>query len=119
MATLQQGSIVWAWMVDRRGYNRKLRAGIVITETEDIASAAALVVVAVASNADAEDIGPSFKLPWHRIGHPRTQLRQACYAICHWISVIRVDDIVDVGGYVSGKLLADILANVPKEFRAP
>jgi hypothetical protein len=116
--TLQQGSIIWAWMVDRHGRNPKCRAGIIITVSEDIRSGTDLVVVAIASEPDKESLGPSVKLPWHRSGHPRTRLKQPCYAICHWLAPVAVEDIVDVGGYVSGPLLRDILENLPPEFRS-
>lgn len=113
MTPLRQGSIIWARVSDRRGQNEKHRPGVVVTATHEFAGAVEIVMVAIASLPDETGGGPSIKLPWHRNGHPRTGLRKECYAICHWLCAVALDQIDDVGGYVPEPQLNEILVNLP------
>jgi hypothetical protein len=102
-------------VTDRRDQNEKCRPGVVITDTREIASASQIVMVAIASLPDEAGGSPSIKLPWHRNGHPKTGLGKECYAICHWLCPVDVENIDDIGGYVPEPQLSQILANLPTD----
>lgn len=111
---LQQGSIVWCKVYDRQGRNPKCRAGVIITETNEIEDNGQVVIVAIAGDPDDPSVGLSVELPWHRDKRlSRTGLTKKCYAICHWLVAIRVSDIEDVTGRVPADRLNVILENLP------
>jgi hypothetical protein len=48
-------------------------------------------------------------IPWHRDGHPKTQLRQAGVAVCSWNTVVATAEIVDTKGIVPTKHMNRIM----------
>ena len=112
---LEQGSIVWAEMLDPSGANAKLRPGVIITPTEAIVGDDPFVVVAVTSTFDEPIADWQVKLPWNRdkrkVG---TKLNKPAVAHCKWLFRIRLSEIRDFAGIVPLPALKEILAKVAK-----
>ena len=112
---LEQGSIVWAEMLDPSGANAKLRPGVIITPTEAIVGDNPFVVVAVTSTFDKRLADWQVKLPWNRdkrkVG---TKLNKPAVAHCKWLIRIRLSEIRDFAGLVPLPTLKEILSKVAK-----
>ena len=118
MPDLRQGRIVLVEMSDPQGRNPKLRPAIVVSKTGQECETGFLTVVALTTRIDQAPIEFSVRLPWHRDGHPRTQLRQSGVAVCNWFAAISPKEIVEVKGIVPPRELTRILALVEAQ-RSP
>lgn len=113
--TLIQGRIVWVELLDPQGRNPKVRPAVVPTDTAEVRSDGAVVVVAVTSQLDSAPADLCVELPWHRDGHPRTKLNRRNVAVCNWLATIPVVEIRSVGGQVPVGEMRRILAIVSGE----
>ena len=113
--TLKQGQIVWAWINDEAGRNRKLRPGLILSNTDDILKSSSVFVAAITSTF--KEPLPEFKisLPWQRGGHPVTGLKKRCVVVCNWVVRISIDDIEDVAGIVPRALFVQV-ANIVRKY---
>ena len=115
---LEQGSIVWAEMLDPSGANAKLRPGVIITPTEAIVGDDPFVIVAVTSTFDEPIADWQVKLPWNRdkrkVG---TKLNKPAVAHCKWLFRIRLSEIREFAGVVPLRALKEILSKVA-EYRS-
>src|SRR5262245_4379301 len=114
MATLQQGHIVWAEILDPSGKNPKRRPAVIVTSTGEIQPGQALVVVPITSRLPKPLPDDHVELPGHRNGHPKTGLRQRCAAVCSWLVEIREKDIQKIGGIVPASQMLEIIHKLPK-----
>ena len=112
MASLQQGSIVWAQIRDPNGQNPKQRPAVVVTATEDIKPGEPVVVVAATTKFDTPLPADCVALPWHPTGKVRTGLRKVTVACCSWLCAIQIEDIDEVGGIVPAKVMLEIIKKV-------
>lgn len=117
-AALHLGSIVWAEIADANGF-RKLRPAVVVTPTDRIADAGPLHVVAITSRLNDPLPPDHVLLPWHTQGHPRTGLNRRCAAVCTWISRIQLADVKEIGGFVPGGVMIEILRRVTEHLNPP
>lgn len=108
MPSLEQGSIVWASMLDPAGRNRKTRPAVVVSSTNDIEPGRRIWVVGVTSRCDPMPEN-SIELPWHPQKHRRTGLKVRSLAVCDWLTSILFEDIEDIGGVVPPQRMIDIL----------
>ena len=115
MASLQQGQIVWIETGDQAGRNPKCRPAVIITDTSEIQSDAKLVVVAATGTFSKPHPQNRIELPWKRPKHPVTGLYKRCVAVCDWLVEIDHRQIKGVGGVVPPHILAQILAEIPRE----
>ena len=112
MSTPCRGRIVWVEIVDPQGRNPKLRPAVIVSATEAIQEGGQVWCVAVSSQLDEAPAEEQVELPWHRDGHPRTQLRQRCAAVCSWLVPVSLDAIRQYAGTVPGRQLNQILQRV-------
>ena len=109
---LRQGSIVRARVCDPQGRNPKVRPLIVLTPNAELDSKQLIAVVAITSKFANPPLDDEIPLPFD----PRTTClhttAQACVAKCSWREEINIADVIETKGFVSRKLLAEILAKV-------
>lgn len=111
---LQQGRIIWVTVCDPNGENPKERPAVIITATSEIELDKPIVAVAITGTLK-DPLPPEYvELPWHRNKHPRTGLKKRCAAQCHWLIVIKQNDIKEYGGIVPESKMVEILARIPK-----
>jgi hypothetical protein len=112
---LVQGQIVEVEIADPRGQNKKRRPVVLITSSDELASADKYVAVAISSRL--ADPLPSdwILLPWSADGRARSGLTKPCAAKCHWMITVRETNIVSVVGALPETVMRDIMLIVAKE----
>lgn len=110
-ASIQQGRIVWAEVLDPQGRNPKRRPAVVLTPTAEIRAEGDVVVAALSTQTELSPPGVSVELPWHRDGHPRTKLNRRNVVVCTWLVTLPVASIQpdDTGGLVPFAEMARVL----------
>ncbi len=108
-APLAFGQIVWAEVADANGV-RKCRPVVLVTPTNQIATATALDVVAITSRLPDPLPADHVLLPWHAQGHPRTGLNRRSAAVCTWVTTVLPGDVQNVAGIVPGPVLLAIMS---------
>ncbi len=97
--------------------NEKTRPVLVISATEDIPSEEEphrLLVGVAISTAFHKPLDPNqVPLPWAANGSARSGLRRECVAVCKWIVTLRPEDVIEVKGVVSGRILDEVLSRLP------
>lgn len=106
---LVQGRIVWVEMVDPQGRNPKTRPAVIVTPTSEIGPDGEVVVVAVTSVRGEAKPELCVPLPWHRDGHPKTQLKRSNEVVCNWAATVPVASITSVLGVVPFAQMSRIL----------
>lgn len=118
MPKLEFGQIIKAWVLDRRGGNRKRRDCVIVSREEDIATHGQFAVVMISSK-NLENVGVSDDI--HVLlrfraaplaPHPETLLTKRCAAICDWHDVLAVDQVERFGGKLNKTEMALITKNV-------
>jgi mRNA-degrading endonuclease toxin of MazEF toxin-antitoxin module len=109
---LRQGGIVLALVSDPQGQNAKARPLVVISPTQEIASGNSLVAVAITSQFASPLAPDEVALPYHPGGQAATGLRKPCVAKCSWLAIIRLQEVLDIKGFVSNERLIAILTAV-------
>ncbi len=112
MSQLCRGRIVWVELLDPQGRNRKCRPAVIVTPNADIRADGEVWVVAVSTQLDEAPAEVQVELPWDRRGHPKTGLRERCFAICTWMEKVRVAAIQGCAGIVPGRQLLDIQTRI-------
>jgi mRNA-degrading endonuclease toxin of MazEF toxin-antitoxin module len=107
--SLRRGQIVWAEVLDPQGRARKLRPLVVVSETP---VEGAVTAVAITTKIDQAPPADCVELPWHRDGHPRTGLKARSVAVCTWVDVIQVTDVLNVAGRVPDDAMLQIMSRV-------
>ena len=108
MASLLQGTIVWATMLDPRGMNPKCRPGIVLNNGHQPGEQ---IVVAALTTSFREPLDSQIVEISCDSG---TLLKKRCVAVCNWIVEITEADVVSIGGRVGISTMQTIIANLPK-----
>ncbi len=103
---LVAGRIVWAELFDPQGRNPKIRPAILVGPSAGIME---WLAGAVSTKVDAAPPGVCVELPWHREGHPRTELKARSVAVCTWHAFLSPDHIVELGGFTPLPQLQRIL----------
>jgi mRNA-degrading endonuclease toxin of MazEF toxin-antitoxin module len=112
--SLQQGSVIWVTVADRRGKNPKRRPAIVVTPGNPIAIDSKVTVVMATGTFDANLPKNQVNLPWANQGRCVTGLNKPCVAICDWLLTIDLAATeFKIGGVVSPLVLQDILDRLP------
>lgn len=107
--TICLGDIVWVSITDPNGRNRKPRPTLVVTQTNDIENSETMVVVAISTEFDPDNIEDSHvKMLWSQGGHPRSSLDEPCVAKCEWQRQVKVSDVRRTG-CCTGKQLYRVL----------
>lgn len=110
MSGTDRGRIILVELLDPQGRNPKVRPAV-ITSPDDFAAVTGTVdVVAITTQTDQAPPDVCVPLPWHRDGHPRTQLRRPGVAVCTWRANVPLEAIVESKGFVPGQPLRQILA---------
>lgn len=112
MATVQQGCIVRAKVVDPTGGNPKIRPLIVVSANSDIAAQEKLFAIAVTSSFRAPLEPDEILLPWHPNGRVRTGLVKPCVAKCSWLCEMEKSEIVEVRGRVPSDIMEELLRRI-------
>lgn len=110
-ANLQQGTIVWASVLDRRGQPKE-RPVLIITESSEIDLDGPIVAVAVSTRYPDPPPADHIEIPWIRRGHPVTGLAKRSAAICSWLVEIHASDVIEVKGHISAKIIREIVDTV-------
>jgi mRNA-degrading endonuclease toxin of MazEF toxin-antitoxin module len=114
VSVLQQGRIVWVRISDPNGQNSKERPAVIVTATDEIRPGEPFVAVAITGTLE-HPLPPEYvELPWHPRRHPRTGLKKRCAAACHWLVVVRQEDILEYAGVVPDAKMLAILERIPK-----
>lgn len=112
-----QGIIVWLWRCDPRGFERKERAFLIITPTDDIKAGGNVVGVAISTKVSDPPRPHEILLPWHKDRHPKTSLFERSAAICNWFSVINREELNNVKHWCPKKYLLaifEVINTLPK-----
>ena len=115
MSSLEQGRIIWAELPSSDGSTKKRRPAVVVTATDEIIPGKPFVVVTATTKFTEPLPADQSHLPWHRDGKVRTQLRQATVAVCSWVGKILDTDVLQFGGVVPPKIMAQILKIVKQQ----
>jgi hypothetical protein len=99
-------------LLDPQGQNLKCRPAMIVTPDADIRDDGEVWVVAITRELGALPSEDQVELPWRPGGHPRTQLKEKCAAVCTWMEKVRVASIRDRAGLVTGRHLLDILSRI-------
>ena len=108
MASIVQGSIVWARMNDPRGSNSKFRPGVVLNA--DVIPGAPLTVAAITTAFTEPLAGNLVELPCDHT----TGLTRRSAVVCDWLAQVRETDIDSVAGTVPPTLMLAIIRRLPK-----
>jgi len=90
------GRIVWAELLDPQGRNSKVRPAVLISPS---VNGDGWLAVALTTKIDMAPADVCVELPWHRDGHPKTQLNQRNAAVCTWRAFLSPEQIVGLGGF--------------------
>jgi mRNA-degrading endonuclease toxin of MazEF toxin-antitoxin module len=105
------GSVIWAELVDANGF-RKVRPGVVVTATADIAAGQPVRVVAITTRLPQPLPDDHVMLPWNRQGTARSGLRRKCAAVASWQVEIPVADVRQVVGILPPATIGELLAKI-------
>lgn len=112
---LHQGRIVWAWMQEPQGRNRKRRTGVIVTPSDEITDTGPFVVAAITSTFNEPTADDEIKLPWNRDPlKVRTGLTKPVVVKCTWLVSIQARDIEAVAGVVPPDKLKRILEQLAR-----
>ncbi len=111
--SIEQGSIVWAWVEDPRG-NWKKRPALILTATDEIILNAPIVAAPITSTFTDPPPHECVLLPSQKRGHPSTRLYLRSVAVCGgWGPIeLRPSDILSVEGFLPTKYLIKVLQRV-------
>jgi len=110
VAQLARGRIVWLKdALDPQGRNPKERAFVIVTATEEINPGEPFFGVAITGEFEKPLQLECVPMPWSRDGRSKTGLRKECVAKCDWIREFNHGDPFELGGFVPGKQLLEIL----------
>jgi hypothetical protein len=112
VASIQQGSIVRASVLDPAGANRKIRPLVIVSANSEIRSAKALYAVAITGSFSDPVAADEVPLPWDSRGNSRTNLVKPCVAKCSWMCELKPFDVLEVRGHVPTAQLQMILARL-------
>ena len=105
------GSVIWAELVDANGF-RKVRPGVVVTATADIAAGQPVRVVAITTRLPQPLPDDHVILPWNRQRTARSGLRRKCAAVASWQVEIPVADVQQVVGILPPAVIGELLAKI-------
>ncbi len=104
------GQIVFvAAVLDQAGRNPKTRPLVIVSDPSDPEDPDIAIGVALSRQYRSRPADIYVKIPWQRNGHPVTQVREDCAAICDWLVEFPIGDITHIRGRVPGPELARIL----------
>ena len=109
MPKLEQGGIVWVEMPSSDGSKKKRRPAVIITSTTEIAAGNPFVVAAITTTFPDRLPADHVRLPWHREGKVRTQLRKPAAAVCSWLCKVTDKDVLQMGGVVPPREMIEIM----------
>lgn len=109
---LQQGSVIWAEVTDRRGLDPKVRPLVVITKNSEIATNELIAAVAVSTRFSKPPEDYEVPLPWSPGRHPLTGLYVECVAVCNWIESVSQAKIQAFKGPISVRMMMQIIEKV-------
>lgn len=109
---LKQGSVIRAWIEDPQGGNPKPRPLVVVTPTDDIRQSAVLVAVAITGRFSDPLADDEVPLPYHPAGKANSGLRKPCVAKCSWMAITRLEDVLEVKGFLNTERLTVILQKI-------
>ena len=115
MRQLSQGQVIKVEIADPRGQNKKRRPVVLVTATDELATAEEYVAVAISSKLTAPLPPDWILLPWSADGRAKSGLTEPCAAKCHWIVTVREAEIFSVLGALPETVMRDIMRIVEKE----
>ena len=109
MATLEQGRIVWAEVLDPDGRNRKRRPLVILTPSNQVSPGDPYIAVAVTTRLEQPLPPDHVPLPWHAQKRVKTRLNKPCAAVCTWLVEVREEEILERAGIVPKRQLREII----------
>ena len=110
MPSVQQGSVIRAWVTDPRDGNPKPRPLVVISKTSEISQTSVFFAVAITGVFDEPLQDDEVLLPWHPSGKCKSGLVKPCIAKCSWLRQLLVTDVIEVKGHLRGHELDAVVA---------
>jgi mRNA-degrading endonuclease toxin of MazEF toxin-antitoxin module len=107
VGSLRYGQIVQATVPDGHG-NTKARPVVIVTPTRDMTHTAPILAVCISTQVEYPIPPDHVALPWSNPRHPRTGLNKPNVAKCNWIVSVPPQDVVEVGGFVPARQMAEI-----------
>ena len=114
----QLGSVVWVELADANGF-RKVRPGVVVSATADIAAGQPVRVVAITTRLPTPFPADHVLLPWDRQGKACSGLRRKCAAVATWLAEIPLSDVRELVGLLPSAVIAEVLAKVVAALAPP
>lgn len=115
MPSVQQGSIIRAWVTDTSGGNPKSRPLVVVSKGSEIDRTGSFFAVAITGEFN-EPLQPDeVPLPWHAQVMCKSGLTKKCIAKCSWMRQLLLTDVIEVKGHLRGKELDDVVTQVGME----
>jgi mRNA-degrading endonuclease toxin of MazEF toxin-antitoxin module len=94
---------------DTQGNFGGIHPAVILTKRQDIVRGAPIRVCVISTKLQHALKRNMVELPYtEEIGHPITQLKKRCAAICEWAPEIKKDDILSYRGIVPDHLLDEI-----------
>lgn len=113
MPSVQQGSVIRAWVTDPSGKNPKARPLVVVSTNSEIAREKSFVAVAITGHPDGSVLeSDEVPLPWHAGGRCKSGLKKPSVAKCSWMCPLTLSDVIEIKGHLRGSDLDAVTIKV-------
>lgn len=109
MPSVQQGSVIRAWVTDPRDNNPKPRPLVVVSKTAEIESTGAFFAVAITGEFGEPLLDGEILLPWDQRGRCKSGLTKECVANCNWMRQLVLSDVIEIKGHLRGAELDQVV----------
>jgi len=106
---LSQGQVVEVAITDPRGQNRKARPAVVLTATDELASADEFIVAAISTKFNDPLPTDWILVPRSIDGRAKSGLTEPSVVKCHWLRKVTRKDIIYVRGWLPTTIMRDIM----------
>ena len=108
---LSPGTIVWAHLKDPRGAFKK-RPVLILVDTNYDSADALMRCAAITTTFPNPAPSTCVELPWNPSGKVATGLRKRSAVVLDWVFRVRPQQLDEVVGYITPKLLQTILTKI-------
>lgn len=110
MPSVQQGSVIRAWVTDTSGGNPKPRPLVIVSKSSEIVRTGSFYAVAITGEFSKPLQADEVPLPWHPHGRCKSGLTKESVAKCTWMRQLLLTDVIEVKGHLRGKELDDVVS---------
>lgn len=113
MPSVQQGSVIRAWVTDPNGGNPKTRPLVVVSTNSDISREGTFIAVAITGHPPGSALeSDEVPLPWNAEGRCKSGLSKPSVAKCSWMRELPLAAVVDIKGHLRGTELDAVTLKV-------